>query len=99
MSLLAFKNIILGDDLGKYSYGQRNTADIYNTFEPLDRNATKIERYVHERLDDCKTELREVSVVKYNHLLEKYIYTYFKGSEIIRITKHDIEFICSKLLE
>lgn len=56
-------------------------------------------KVAEEWLEDRRAKLREASVARYGHLLESYIYPYFKSLEISRITRRDIEFVCSELLE
>ena len=52
-----------------------------------------------EWLDSLKSELRETSIARYKFLLETKVYPYFKGAEIDRITRRDVEYILSELLE
>lgn len=74
--------------------------DRNNIYNPRIRNDETVvfDIAAEEWLREVTSELRQTTIARYRNLLNTYIYPYFRNVSIERISRSDVEYICSELL-
>lgn len=73
--------------------------NVIDLFGHNKKNDASFGAVAEEWLSSLRPELRESTVMRYRDLLDSYIYLYLKDINIESLTRKDVEFVCSRLLE